>query len=416
MSTPNPNHGHGLSNETITMVQNYYESDDISRVMPGKKDCISVKVDDRRILVQKRLLLGNLKEVYQQFKDQFPAEKIGFSRFAELRPKHCVLAGASGTHAVCVCTIHQNTKLMMVAGKLAELTAGRELHLQHYYHCIALVICNPPQPACYLRICQFCPGISQLKDYLNEVMDDNYIDSIQYKQWVSVDRSTLETITKSADDFVDSFCDQIKLLIPHSFIAKQQSLFQTNVISSLLPGQFIVIGNFSENYSFVLHDAAQGFHWNNSQATIHPFVAYYRESGKLEHISYVVISDCLHHDTIDVHLFQRNLVQFLQEKFLSVDKILYFSDGSAAQYKNRKNFVNLCHHKEDFGIQAEWHFYATSHGKGPCDGIGVTVKRLAAKASLQRACHSQFMTPSQLFDWAIENIERIHFKYCTIDE
>ena len=336
LSTPNPNHGHGLSNETITMVQNYYESDDISRVMPGKKDCISVKVDDRRILVQKRLLLGNLKEVYQQFKDQFSAENIGFSRFAELRPKHCVLAGASGTHAVCVCTIHQNTKLMMVAGKLAELTAGREFHLQHYYHCIALVICNPPQPACYLRICQLCPGISQLKDYLNDVMDDNYIDSIQYKQWVSVDRSTLETITKSADDFVDSFCEQIKLLIPHSFIAKQQSLFQTNVMSSLLPGQFIVFGDFSENYSFVLQDAAQGFHWNNSQATMHPFVPYYRESGKLEHISYVVISDCLHHDTIAVHLFQRNLVQFLQEKFLSVDKLLYFSDGSAAQYKNRK--------------------------------------------------------------------------------
>ena len=32
-------------------------------------------------------------------------EKIGFSKFAELYPQHCVLAGASGTHAVCVCTI-----------------------------------------------------------------------------------------------------------------------------------------------------------------------------------------------------------------------------------------------------------------------------------------------------------------------
>ena len=105
-------------------------------------------------------------------------------------------------------------------------------------------------------------------------MDDNYIDNIQYKQWVSVDRSTLETIIKSADDFVDSFCDQIRLLIPHSFVAKQQSLFQTDAMSSLLPGQFLVIGDFSENYGFVLQDAAQGFHWNNSQATIHPFVAY----------------------------------------------------------------------------------------------------------------------------------------------
>ena len=71
------------------MVQNFYESDEISRVMPGKKDCVSIKVNDTRISIQKRLLLGNLKEVYQQFKDQFPAD-----------PKHCVLAGASGTHAV----------------------------------------------------------------------------------------------------------------------------------------------------------------------------------------------------------------------------------------------------------------------------------------------------------------------------
>ena len=285
LSLPNPNQGHSLGNDTIVLVQNFYESGEISRIMPGKKDCVSIKVNGTRISVQKRLLLGSLKEIYQQFKDQFPVEKIGFSRFAELRPKHCVLAGASGTHAVCVCTIHQNTKLMMIGGKLEEVTANREVHLKHYNHCIALVICNPPLPACYLRICQYCPGISKLKDYLNEVMDDNYIDSIQYKQWVSVDISTLETITRPADDFVDSFCDQIKLLIPHSFIAKQQSLFQTDAMSSLLPGQFIVIHDFSENYTFVLQDAAQGFHWNNSQATIHPFVAYYRQSGKLEHVT-----------------------------------------------------------------------------------------------------------------------------------
>ena len=74
--------------------------------MPGKKDYASIKVNDTRISVQKRLLLGNLKEVYWQFKDQFPAEN---TRFAEFCPKYCVLARACGTHAVCACTIHQNT-------------------------------------------------------------------------------------------------------------------------------------------------------------------------------------------------------------------------------------------------------------------------------------------------------------------
>lgn len=124
-----------------------------------------------------------------------------------------------------------------------------------------------------------------------------------------------------------------------------------------------MIGDFAENYSFVLQDAAQGFHWNNSQATIHPFVAYYVECDILHHISYVVISDCLHHDTVAVHLYQKHLINFLKEKFASLPlKIFYFSDGAASQYKNRKNFLNLCHHASDFGVPAEWHFSATSHG------------------------------------------------------
>ena len=36
--------------------------------------------------VQKRPVLNNLKEVYREFKEKFPNQKIGFSKFAELRP------------------------------------------------------------------------------------------------------------------------------------------------------------------------------------------------------------------------------------------------------------------------------------------------------------------------------------------
>ena len=49
--------------------------------------------------------------------------------------------------------------------------------------------------------------------------------------------------------------------------------------------------------------------------------------------------------------------------------------------KNLKNFANICHH-QDFGFKAERHFFTTSHGTYACDGIGGTVKRLAASASL----------------------------------
>lgn len=46
-------------------------------------------------------------------------------------------------------------------------------------------------------------------------MDDRLIDNVVYKQWVSVDRCMLETVIKSADDFVDAFCEKLEVLLPH---------------------------------------------------------------------------------------------------------------------------------------------------------------------------------------------------------
>ena len=105
------------------------------------------------------------------------------------------------------------------------------------------------------------------------------------------------------------------------------------------------------------------------------------DSGELHHFNYAIISECLHHNTVADYLFLKNFIRFLKEKFSSFPrKVYYFFDGAAEQYKNRKKFINLCHHKTDFGVPAEGHFFATSHGKGACGG---TVKRLATRASLQ---------------------------------
>ena len=49
-------------------------------------------------------------------------------------------------------------------------------------------------------------------------------------------------------------------------------------------------------------------------------------------------------------------------------------------------------HKIDFGMKAEWHFFATSHRKNVCDGVGRgggAIKRLAACAGRQRAICNQ---------------------------
>ena len=77
----------------------------------------------------------------------------------------------------------------------------------------------------------------------------------------------------------------------------------------------------------------------------------------LEHINIVVISNCLKHYTVAVHLFQKNFVKLLKNKInFDIKKPIYFSNGAASHHKNYKNFINLGNHKIDFGIHAEWHF------------------------------------------------------------
>ena len=75
-----------------------------------------------------------------------------------------------------------------------------------------------------------------------------------------------------------------------------------------------------------------------------------------------------------------------------MDKIFYFSDGCTEQYKNCKNFINLCHQQQDFNVDAEWIFFVTSHGKSPCNGAEGFVKRYIAKCSLQRPIHDQVLS------------------------
>ena len=111
LSTPNPKPGKQLSSESTDKAVKFYEDDTVSCQMAGKKDCVSVLVDGEKKNIQKRRMLTTLKEAYVQFKEENTDVKIGFSKFAQARPKHVVLPGSSGTHNVCVCVHHQNPKL-----------------------------------------------------------------------------------------------------------------------------------------------------------------------------------------------------------------------------------------------------------------------------------------------------------------
>lgn len=170
--------------------------------------------------------LENLKVQYQLFKSTHPSQKIGFSKFAELHPKNCILAGISGTHAVCLCTKHQNVKSIMSACKLGVLLKETEEAQSISYRVVlAKTMCNPQTTMCDLNEYVSCPDIDNLKNSMMHRLHEEMINNVTYKQWISVDRCALEAITKSSEYFIDSFCEQIEVMNRHYFISQQQSPF-----------------------------------------------------------------------------------------------------------------------------------------------------------------------------------------------
>lgn len=402
--------GKPLSDDDVLKVKQFYCEDDVSRVMPGAKDYVSVREGDARVHKQRRLLLLNLNELHIMYKEIYPQSKVGLSKFCELRPKECVTVGARGTHSVCVCTIHQNVKLM-----LADIPAATKIT---YHDLIEQFVCSKNNPDCMLHTCDKCPGPSVLQQYLFDkcAVQSDCLEMVTYKQWETTDRTTLNTYTKPLDEFIDVLVRKTEKLVCHDYIARQQAEFLRNLKSTMDESEMTVLLDFAENYSFIVQDAAQGYHWDNTQCTLHPFVLYNRKDGECHCTSIVIISNGLKHDTVAVHKFQECMIKFVKEIYPRTTKIHYFSDGAAAQYKNYKNFANLIQHKEDFGIAAEWHFFATSHGKSPCDGVGGTVKRTAARASLQATTGGFLLTPEDLYKWCKEHISGIKFIWVEKDE
>ena len=208
------------------------------------------------------------KNFLLHLKEAFPTIQISYSKFSSLRPKWCILPGASGTHSVCVCMYHQNTKLLVDALNNNELT---------YKELIAKMVCSVEHKACMLRQCDSCPGNKALIEYLYNYFG-KYEEEFQisYKQWQTVDRATLLSLTADIPSFIELLVSSLEILLPHYFIARAQSTYLNELKINLDEHSVIILGDFAENYAFIVQDEIQSYHWNSQQCSLHPLVIYYK--------------------------------------------------------------------------------------------------------------------------------------------
>ena len=405
LATPKRKLRSGITDTTKSKVIMMYNDDEYSRIMPGAKDKVSL---GKKTYAQKRLILCTLKELFHFFRTEYsnPDDKIGLTKFCTLRPKYCVLPGSSGTHNVCVCCIHQNALL------LAEACGTT------YKDLMAMLVCNLSDKMCMVHRCSTCPGTRALKMYLTQIFDDrDYDDLVQFQQWQNTDRAQLDNLSLNVPDFIDLVVEKIDKLTSHSFIAKEQSKYLKQRKQNMRNHECVVLADFAENYQFMVQDEIQSCHWNKDYCTIHPITLYINDGSiKSKCFSLCFISDDLNHDTSFVNCLQQLLAKYISDNFQNITELEYFSDGCAGQYKNFKNFLNLTYHEHDFNIKATWSFFATSHGKSPCDGIGGTVKRKLRMESLTRTSNNQILTCKSAYEFCQSSIKGITFFFLSKDD
>ena len=387
-----------LTEEEVASVQEFYLRDDISRMCPGKRDCISVKTPQGRESRQKRLLLLNISEIYELFKKESDLS-IGKSKFAALRPPQ-VVSMTARDQEVCMCRYHENIDMLLIGLKklLPEVPKSEEILMQ--------TVCSLEQICCVDRECQKC-GITEPVDEM--FADTNENSMVSYYQWVTGEdkrvRKLLQecTIAKAKEDLVE----QLQPFSRHIYNIKRQFAELKFLKENLKTGEVIIQEDFSENFQLKHQKEVMAAHWSSDMVTLFTAVVYFKgEEGELEHASYVVVSDELKHEKRSVYAFNTAIINEVKQLTQPVSKIHYWSDGAGSQFKNKYTLANLLYHEHDFGAEASWSFFETAHGKGPVDGVGGEVKRAVWRSILQ---NKETVTNAKEFYYVTKKVcKKIH--------
>lgn len=391
-----------LNEKTYSLVDEFYNNDEISWQAPGRKDRLLIREKDENGRIQKshiqlRYMLMSLSEAYEQFQS-FCNEKIGFSKFASLRPKHVKIFDKI-PHNVCVCVYHENVRLLLQA-----LKPSTQLN-QEFSGFINQVVCSPTLKDCMYSECETCANkLLSLKP-----QEDVQDTPAKYFQWQKSEK--VEIISTVKETFSE-LIKQSKYFLRHTYIKRQQSLAFENFKAAVNGEDIVIQLDFSENAAILQQNEIQASHWNHTQATI--FTAHAWISKEVSQ-SVVIISDSLDHTKVAVFKFVNYLLRYLKKEHSSIKSVQVFSDGPSSQFKQRYLFSNLFLFEQHHNIKLTWNFFATSHGKGVVDGIGGTVKR-AVWRHMKTGKKTVVNTPKEYADIASKLMTKIHIKYISSEE
>ncbi|XP_049514049.1 uncharacterized protein LOC125941139 [Dermacentor silvarum] len=178
----------------------------------------------------------------------------------------------------------------------------------------------------------------------------------------------------------DTFLNHLRVLVAkwivHNHIKKTQGKAIYEEKQCTQRGSIVFHFDFAENWTVVLPDEVQAYHWKKQQVSVFTCVVTTKKSTE----SFAIVSDDLNHDSAHACLALKKATEWVDDNLPVYSKVTYVSDGAASHFKNRYRLYEFG--KSDCP-NTQWIFSATGHGKNTCDGVGGLVKHQAMLNNLR---------------------------------
>jgi len=371
-------------------VKTFLERDDNSRMTADKK--LVYKYPDGS-KVQKRVCTDYTRPLHRKFRSENPEFTVSLTTFRKYRPRHIALSKDLRKRS-CLCQYCENTRLIL--SKISQLT-------------------NMEVPLSPHDFCEKYEDGEDVENLLRTIRSNEPGNMVSYKSWQKVECQVLswdyvivngEQVRKQSTRTVVRTLPKMNTVTMHEFkntarrvIAQwreheyryNRQFDSMRELREKMPSNHIEIQvDFAEDYVCeVQAGEVQSGHWNAEKVMLHPVVVRYKEhdAGPTITKSFVYTSKVTKHNAEMVwailqQFWTKDFPAHVGQDFIdNLERVHYVSDSPFSQYRNRFMFFLIATHHIHFGVKASWNYLESGHGKGACDGVGGTAKRIAAQAS-----------------------------------
>ncbi|XP_069117201.1 uncharacterized protein [Argopecten irradians] len=365
--------------EITTEVKNYFLHPEVSTPLPHKNS-VDKEGNPRHIMSK------TLKETYSDFMNNNKSTKVGFSKFASLRPTY-VKTHKNERLNQCLCEYCLNVEL-----KIKTLKQFNTLKDATKYSIVNGTMCDKKgkyhKRECIERRCSCC-GVREFKERILSTLQQDRDKIVEWYVWGNLrNERKKKGLIRSRGKFsmlLDELCEELEFLAKHLFVAHWEYEQFQQIAANPPDDTIIAVLDFGRNYICEHQDEPQFLFWSHHQITVHPIVCYYKCSqGTCKEIvkeDLVFLSDDITHDAHAVSRFEEEAIEYLTKKGVSCKKLVEFTDGCSSQYKSKMPFEYICTTQ---GTEVQRCYFGSRHGKGPCDQVIAVVKNNLARAVKMR--------------------------------